>query len=163
MAIAAQVPKKTNGENADVDKDYLFVFIISGTEQRCELLQKSYSKELGRQRILKFNDRTDQTVPITATERCMLDILQEPAVNNIEFIKAWNKEARETPPTTVSSVPAVPQLEVRRSDSLPAPKGAPRAYSPRSATPKPMPTVSRELKNKSEKKHAFANTLPQAN
>ena len=29
MAIAAQVPKESNGQNADVDQDYLFVFIIS--------------------------------------------------------------------------------------------------------------------------------------
>lgn len=131
MAFAAQVPKETNGQNADVDQDYILVFIISGVEQRCELIEESYSKEMVRRWIHKTNDRTDQTVPMTATERCMLDILEEPAVNNAELIRAWSKGARETPPTTASSVPAIPQLEIRRSDSLPAPEGAPKAYSPR--------------------------------
>jgi len=90
MAIAAQVPKclsSESKENADVDQDYLFVFFISGVEQNCELVGESYSKDLAQRWIHKVKDRADQTVPLTATESCMLKILGEQEVNNADFIK----------------------------------------------------------------------------
>ena len=39
-----------------------------------------------------------------------------------------------TPPTTASSVPAIPELGTHRSGSLPTPYGAPRTFTPRRAT-----------------------------
>ena len=77
-----------------------------------------------------------KSFPLTATEQCMLQILGEQEVDNADLIKAWNKNAGETTPTTASSVPATPQLEIRRSDSLPAPKGP--------ATQRPEPSISEE-------------------
>ena len=163
MAIAAQVPIDTNPERAGVDEDYLFVFIILGSEQRCTIIEKSQSKELATQWFHKVNDRTDQAVPMSATEQSMLDIIREPVVEHAEFIKTWTKgeQIRETPPTTASSVPAVPYIGIQRPDSLPAPKGAPKAYSPRRATeaPKPPPPIARVLQSKRQRTRSPAPKL----
>ena len=145
MANAAQIPTCLTPEQTgdqSVDEDYLYVFWTSGVELRCEPVGDVYSKDLAQRWIQ--NVKYGKSFPLTATEQCMLQILGEQEVDNADLIKAWNKNAGETPPTTASSVPAIPQLEIRRSDSLPAPEGAPKAYSPRPATQRPAPIISEE-------------------
>ena len=67
MAIAAQIPIETNPARVNHDEHCLFVFIIQGIEQRCTLIEKCQSNDLAAQWLNKTNDRTDQTVPMSAT------------------------------------------------------------------------------------------------
>ena len=55
MANAAQVPTCLSPEHKgdpSVDEDYLYVFWISGVEQRCEPVGEVYSQELTQNWIL---------------------------------------------------------------------------------------------------------------
>ena len=86
MAIAAQIPIDTNPARVNHDEHCLYVFIIQGIEQRCTVIDKCQSNDLAAQWLNKINDRTDQTVPILATELKMKEIL-EPVVDHARFIK----------------------------------------------------------------------------
>ena len=86
MAIAAQIPTDTNPARANLDEHCIFVFIIQGIEQRCTVIDKCQSNDLAAQWLNKINDRTDQTVPISAIELKMKEIL-EPVVDHAEFMK----------------------------------------------------------------------------
>ena len=85
MAIAAQIPIDTNPARVNHDEHCLYVFIIQGIEQRCTLIEKCQPNDLAAQWLNKTNDRTDQTVPMSATELSMIEIL-EPVVDHAEFI-----------------------------------------------------------------------------
>ena len=138
--------------------------IIQGIVQRCTLIEKCQSNDLAAQWLNKTNDRTDQTVPMSATELKIIDILVATTVEHAEFIKTWTKMSRGeqiamTPPTIASSVPATAAFGVHRADSLPAPQGAPRVYTPRRATQAPQlaPPTARVLQTKGQRTRSPRN------
>ena len=86
MAIAAQIPIKTNPARVNYDERCIYVFIIQGIEQPCALIDKCQSRDLAAKWLNEINDRADQTVPISATEIRTIKVLQH-VVDHAENIK----------------------------------------------------------------------------
>ena len=94
MAIAAQVPIKIDPATADEDVHYVYVIIAQGVERRCELIDTAHSKHLGAKWINNIYDRTDQTVPLSATEQRSIKVLKT-VVGQAASLACWQRIKRE--------------------------------------------------------------------
>lgn len=147
------------------------MFIIQGIDQRCTLIEKCLSKDLAAKWLNTTSDRTDKTVPISATELRTIQILK-PVVDHAENMKRRNniqndigdveQQVALTPPTIASSVPAIPEFGVHRAGSLPTPYGAPRTFTPRRATQAPQQAQPKARVLQSKRQRTLSpRTVPQ--
>ena len=87
------------------------------------MLPDFQSKQLGAEWVKAVNDRTDKTVPISHTEQKVLRslgrVVEEAASHAAWSESKWDIAQQQgvTPPTTASSVPAIPELVSHRAAS----------------------------------------------